>query len=80
MFRRDATCSAALASRVEDIVVQTLRYEEEIRAAEVHGEGDDCGDEARPSCAEEVGDIAEEPDGEEEEGDALGGLEAVVFD
>jgi hypothetical protein len=39
--------------------------------AEVHGQRDDGGDQARPERAEEVGHVADEPDGEEDEGDAI---------
>ena len=47
--------------------------------AEVHGQRDDGGDQARPQRAEEVGHVADEPDGEEDEGDAICGARLVVL-
>jgi len=70
----------ALPTRVQRIVVQALRDEDQIREAEVDCEGDDGGDKASPDGADEVGDVADEPDYEEEEGDALGGGLAVILD
>lgn len=54
--------------------------EDEVCEAEVDGEGDNGGDEAGPDGADEVGYVADEPDGEEGEGDALCGALFVVFD
>jgi hypothetical protein len=48
--------------------------------AEVHGQRDDGGDQACPERAEEVGHVADEPDGEEDEGDAICRAGLVVLD
>ena len=53
--------------------------EDQICEAKVDCEGDDCGDEAGPDGADEVGYVADEPDDEEGEGDAFGGGLAVVL-
>lgn len=55
------------APRVLEIVVYALRYEDEVCEAEVDCERDNGGDEACPDGAGEVGDVADEPDGEEGE-------------
>jgi hypothetical protein len=57
-----------------------LRDEDQVGEAEVDCEGDDGGDEAGPEGACEVGDVADEPDGEEGEGYAICGALFVVFD
>ena len=48
------------------VVVETLADEDKVGEAEVDGEGDDGGNEASPKGAGEVGDITDEPDGEED--------------
>ena len=68
------------AARVLGVVVDALRDEDEVGEAEVDCEGGDGGDELRPDGAGEVGYVADEPDGEEGEGYAVGGGLAVVFD
>jgi hypothetical protein len=70
----------SLAARVLEVVVDALRNEDQVREAEVDCECDDGGHEAGPDSADEVGDIADKPDGEEGERDALGGALFVVFD
>ena len=57
-----------------------MRDEDQVGEAEIDCEGDDGGDEPGPEGAGEVGDVAEEPDGEEGEGDAVCGGLGVVFD
>lgn len=57
-----------------------MGYEDQVCEAEVDGKRDDGGDEVGPDGADEVGDVADEPDGEESEGNAVGGALAVVFD
>jgi hypothetical protein len=47
---------------------------------EVHGQGDDGRHETGPEGACEVGDIADEPDGQEDQGDAVCGAGLVVLD
>ena len=69
----------ARLARVLDVVVETLADEDEVGEAEVDGEGDDSGDEACPERTNEVGDVANEPDGEEGEGDAVCRALLVVF-
>lgn len=54
----------ALATSVSNIVVQALGNQDQIGKAEVHGKGDDGRHETSPGGAGEVGDIANEPDGE----------------
>jgi hypothetical protein len=70
----------ALAARVFEVVVDALRDEDEVCEAEVDCECDDGRDEAGPEGAGQVGDVADEPDGEEGEGDAVGGALFVVFE
>jgi len=70
----------AVALGVQRVVVDALGNQNEVGEAEVDGQRDDGGDEAGPERAGEVGDVADEPDGEEGEGDAFGGGLAVVFD
>lgn len=65
---------------VLDVVVDALCDEDQIGEAEVDGEGDDGGHELGPERADEVGDVAYEPDGEEGQRDAVCGGLAVVFD
>jgi hypothetical protein len=71
--------SLARLARVLDVVVDTLADKDEVGEAEVDGESDDGGDEAGPESAGEVGDVADEPDDEEGEGDAVGRALLVVF-
>ena len=54
--------SAPCFAGVEEIVVEALGDEDEVCEAEVDGEGDDGWDEAGPDGADEVGDVADEPD------------------
>lgn len=54
--------------------------EDQVCEAEVNCEGDYGGDEAGPEGADKVGHVANEPHGEEGEGDAIGGGLAVVLD
>lgn len=61
----------ARALRVLHVVVDALRNEDEVGKAEVDCEGDDGRDEASPEGAGEVGDIANEPHGQEGERDAV---------
>jgi len=56
-----------------------LRDEDEVCEAEVDCEGDDGGDEACPEGAGKVGYVADEPDDEEGEGDAICRARFVVF-
>jgi hypothetical protein len=70
----------ALAARVLEVVVDALRNEDQVREAEVDCECDDGGHETGPDSADEIGDIADKPDGEEGKRDALGGALFVVFD
>lgn len=56
-----------------------MRDKDQVGKAEVDCERDDGGHEAGPECADEVGDVADEPDGEEGEGYAIGGALFVVF-
>jgi hypothetical protein len=56
-----------------------LRDEDQIREAEVDGQSNDCGYEAGPYCADEVCDVAYEPDYEKGEGYAFSGGLAVVL-
>lgn len=69
----------AVAPRVDGVVVHALRDEDQVGEAKVDGEGYDGGDETSPHGADEVGDVANEPDDEKGEGDAFGGALAVVF-
>jgi hypothetical protein len=57
-----------------------LRDEDEIGEAEVDCEGDHSGHKTCPYCSNEVGDITDEPDDEEGDGDALGGSLSVILD
>lgn len=75
--RRRFPCAAP---RILEVVVDALRDEDEVGEAEVYCERDDGGDEAGPEGAREVGDVADEPDGEEGKGYAVGGALGVVFD
>jgi hypothetical protein len=68
------------ASRVLEVIVDALRDEDQVREAEVYCECDDGGDEASPESTREIGDVADEPDGEEGEGYAVCGALGVVFD
>jgi len=65
---------------IPDIVVDALGNEDQVGKAEVDGEGGDGGDEAGPEGAGKVRDVANEPDGEEGERDAVGRGLLVVFD
>jgi len=58
--------------------VTGVRYQ--VCDAEVHGQRDDGGYETGPQGACEVGDIADEPDGQEGQGDAVCGAGLVVLD
>lgn len=69
-----------LVPSLDSQVVQALRDEHQIRHAEVHGQGDHGGDESRPDCAGEVGHVADEPDEQEGERDAVGVAIGVVLD
>ena len=53
--------------------------EDEIGEAEVDGQRNHGGHQTCPCCACEIGDVAYEPDAEEDEGDSLGGFEVVVL-
>lgn len=64
---------ALAAARVLHVVVYALRDEDEVCEAKVDCEGDDGGDEACPEGAGKVGYVADEPDDEEGEGDAISG-------
>jgi len=64
---------ALAAARVFHVVVYALRDEDEVCEAKVDCEGDDGGDEACPEGAGKVGYVADEPDDEEGEGDAISG-------
>jgi hypothetical protein len=65
--------------RILDVVIETLADKDEVGKAEIHGEGDDSGDEAGPNGTYEVCDVADEPDGEEGERYAFCGALLVVF-
>jgi hypothetical protein len=69
----------ARLARILNVVVETLANKDEVGKAEVNGEGDDGGYETGPDGADEIGDVANEPDDEEGEGDAVGGALLVVF-
>jgi hypothetical protein len=56
----------ALAAGVTDVVVETLRNENEIGEAEVDCEGSNGGHKTGEEGAGKVGHVAEEPDAEEE--------------
>jgi hypothetical protein len=71
---------ALATARVLHVVVYALRDEDEVGEAEVNCEGDDGGDETGPDGASKVGYVADEPDDEEGEGDAISGGRFVVFD
>jgi len=64
---------ALAAARVLHVVVYALRDEDEVCEAEVDCEGDDGGDEASPEGTSKVRYVADEPDDEEGEGDAISG-------
>lgn len=51
------------------VLYRGLSYQ--VRDAEVHGQGNDGGHQAGPESAREVSDVANEPDGEEDERDAV---------
>lgn len=70
----------ALATRVLHVVVEALRDEDQVGEAKVDCEGDDGGDETGPEGTGEVGDIANEPDDEEGERDAICRARLVVFE
>ena len=48
--------------------------------AEVHGQGNDGWHQASPECAGKVGDIADEPDDEEDERNSISRARPVVLD
>jgi hypothetical protein len=73
------TASSGGLSCISDVVIQTLCYEDQVREAEVYGECDDSRDQPSPQCASEIGDITDEPDGEEGEGDTVSGRLAIVL-
>jgi len=58
-------------ARVLEVVVDALRYEDEVREAEVDCKRRNGGNEIRPDGAGKVGDVPDEPYGEEGQGDAL---------
>ena len=70
---------AIATARVFHVVVNALRDEDEVCEAEVDGEGDDGRDETGPESPREVRHVANEPDGEEGEGDAICRARFVVF-
>ena len=75
-----ATCgSLARAARVFEVVVDALRDEDQVCEAKVDGEGDDSRYESGPECASEVGDVANKPDSQEGEGNAIRGALFVVL-
>jgi hypothetical protein len=53
---------AGVAAGVEHVVIDALRDQNKVGEAEVDGQRDDGRDEAGPGGADEVGDIAKEPD------------------
>lgn len=67
-------------SRAAILVVQALRDEDPVRETEVDRYGDDDGHETCPDTSNEVGDVADEPDEDEEEGNGFCVSIAVVFD
>lgn len=70
----------AHSAGVSDVVVQALGDQDEIGETEVDGEGNNGGHEASPDGAREVGDVADEPDGEEGDGNAIGRALLIVLD
>ena len=68
------------ASRITRLVVETLSDENPVRDTEVYGDSDNDGDETGPGTSDQIGDIADEPDEEKEQGDGFGVAVAVVFD
>lgn len=77
-FRGARRC-LALAARVLHVVVDALRYEDEVGEAKVDCEGSNGGHKISPECAGEVGDVANEPDCEEGKRDAICRARLVVF-
>ena len=68
-----------LTTGIEDIVVEALADEDCVGEAEVNSEGYDGRNQTGPRGAKKICNVADKPDGEEEQRDALGGLEAIVF-
>jgi hypothetical protein len=80
VIRRGAyTGDLSLAARVEEVVVETLRYEDEVGDAKVDCEGSDSGHEPREEGAGKIVYVTDEPDAEEEQTDAICGTLFVVF-
>lgn len=71
---------ATTTTSVAEIVIDALADEDAVREAEVDGDGDDDGDEPGPGGPDQIGQVAEEPDGQEGEGDGLSAAVAVVLD
>lgn len=69
----------ASASSIDVIVVETLRDEDRVKDAKVDGKHNDGGYQAGPNGAKEIGDISQQPYGQEGEGDTFGGTALVVF-
>ena len=61
------------------VVVHALRDENRIREAKVHSERNHGWHETSPYSSEQIGQIADEPDEEEFQGDGLGILGLIVF-
>ena len=54
--------------------------EDKVREAEVDCKGDGCGHKTCPDCSGEISDIADKPDSEEGERDAVRRALLIVFD
>lgn len=76
------------ALRYQDLATSVFRIQRrgvdwvpyQVCDAEVHGQRDDGGHETGPQGAGEVGDIADEPDGQEDQGDPVCGARLIVLD
>lgn len=69
----------ALTAGVLHVVVEALRNEDKVGKAKVDGKGNDGRDETSPERACEVGNVANEPDNQEGERDAIGRARGVVL-
>lgn len=76
---RGRLCALVVATIVQPVVVDALQNEDAVGEAEVYGESYYRRHKPGPGCAQQVRDITHEPDGEEEERDAIGRLKTVVF-
>lgn len=74
----DRLFSTGFAS-VDEVVVKTLRDQDRIKKAKVHGQDNHSRYQASPDGTEEIGDVPEQPDGQERQGNTFGRAALVVF-